>query len=228
MSAGRNILMLCSCIILVAVLAAGCMTATTPTLPPGIKKFNSTSEIEQYLEESVANVEYGAIYRTMVPTVGINADSKAMAQSEQASGIPAPSVWGGGPGAGGVPYSQTNVQVAGVDEPDIIKNDNRYIYTISGQNLVIIDAYPAARASVISATEIADTPRDIFVRGDRLVLFSTGTPGADTYQEHSESRMIPAYYIPSPPVTHATIYDISNRAKPAVMKDYSIDGNYIE
>jgi len=229
MSAGRNILMLCSCIILVAVLAAGCMTATTPTLPPGIKKFNSTAEIEQYLEESVANVEHDAIYRTMVPTtVGISADSKAMAQSEQASGIPAPSVWGGGPGAGGVPYSQTNVQVAGVDEPDIIKNDNRYIYTISGQNLVIIDAYPAARASVISATEIADTPRDIFVRGDRLVLFSTGTPGADTYQEHSESRMIPAYYIPSPPVTHATIYDISNRAKPAVMKDFSIDGNYVD
>lgn len=229
MSAGRNILMLCSCIILVAVLAAGCMTATTPTLPPGIKKFNSTAEIEQYLEESVANVEHDAIYRTMVPTtVGISADSKAMAQSEQASGIPAPSVWGGGPGAGGVPYSQTNVQVAGVDEPDIIKNDNRYIYTISGQNLVIIDAYPAARASVISATEIADTPRDIFVRGDRLVLFSTGTPGADTYQERSESRMMPAYYIPPPPVTHATIYDISNRAKPAVMKDYSIDGNYID
>ncbi len=57
--------------------------------------------------------------------------------------------------------------------PDIIKNDNRYIYTISGPTLAIIDAYPAAGALVISRTEIADTPKDIFVNGDRLVLFST-------------------------------------------------------
>ncbi len=230
MSPRRRILLLSSCLILVAIIAAGCMSipATTPTVPPGIKKFNSTAEIEQYLEESMAHFEHDAAYRTMVPTVGISADSKAMAQSEQTSGIPAPSTRGSGPGASGVPYSQTNVQVAGVDEPDIIKNDNRFIYTISGQNLVIIDAYPAADASVISTHEIADTPRDIFVHGDRLILFSTGTPDPDTYPERSESRMMPAYYIPSPPITHATIYDISDRAKPAVVKDYSIDGDYLD
>ena len=76
--------------------------------------------------------------------------------------------------SGTVGYSQTNIQVAGVDEPDIIKNDDKYIYTISGSTLAIIDAYPAAGASVISKTEIADTPKDIFVNGDRLVLFSYG------------------------------------------------------
>ena len=76
--------------------------------------------------------------------------------------------------------SQTNVQVAGVDEPDIIKNDGKYIYTISGSTLAIIDAYPPAGASVISKTEISDTPRDIFVSGDRLVLFTTGTGDAET------------------------------------------------
>ena len=50
----------------------------------------------------------------------------------------------------------TNIQVAGVDEPDIVKNDDKYIYTISGSTLAIIDAYPAAGASIISKTEISD------------------------------------------------------------------------
>ncbi|MCX5841692.1 MAG: beta-propeller domain-containing protein, partial [Deltaproteobacteria bacterium] len=41
---------------------------------------------------------------------------------------------------GSVDYSQTNVQVAGVDEPDFVKNDARYIYVISGSTLTIVDA----------------------------------------------------------------------------------------
>ena len=80
---------------------------------------------------------------------------------------------------GPVGYSQTNVQVVGVDEPDIVKNDARYIYTISGPTLAIIDAYPAAGAAVISKTELSDTPKDIFVNGDRLVLFTTGYGSPD-------------------------------------------------
>ena len=120
-------------------------------------------------------------------------------------GIPAPAL----PGAVG--YSQTNIQVAGVDEPDIIKNDNRYIYTISGSTLAIIDAYPAAGASVISKTEISDTPKDIFVNGDRLVLFSTGTGTPETITQPSgaepgigQEMMMPPYryYSPVHPCHH--------------------------
>ena len=39
-------------------------------------------------------------------------------------------------------YSTTNIQVAGVDEADIIKTDGHYIYTISGRNVSILMAYP--------------------------------------------------------------------------------------
>ena len=61
-------------------------------------------------------------------------------RDRQKGGITTP-----GPAVGAtVGYSQTNIQVAGVDEPDIVKNDDRYIYTISGSTLAIIDAYPAA------------------------------------------------------------------------------------
>lgn len=226
MSPSRHLLILGCSLLLIAVLAAGCMSipGTAPPVSSELKKFNSTAEIEQYLAESMATLQQDGYYRTMVPTISTD----AMQRSELASGMPAPSAWGGAGGSAGVPYSTTNVQVAGVDEPDIIKNDNRYIYTISGPNLVIIDAYPAARAAVVSTTEIADTPRDLFIHGNRLVLFSTGTETPEYGVQTAESMMMPPYWRPSSPVTHATIYDISDRATPRVLKDYSIDGDYTD
>jgi len=70
--------------------------------------------------------------------------------------------WRGGPyldGAvttfGGVPeanptHSDTNTQVAGVDEDDIVETDGEYLYVLSGQEVVIIDAWPADEMSVAS------------------------------------------------------------------------------
>ena len=126
------------------------------------------------------------------------------------------------------------MQVAGVDEPDIIKNDDRYIYTISGSTLTIIDAYPAAGASVISKTEISDTPKDLFINGDRLVLFTTGMGTPETSAQPANAGPAIGQVMPVPPVrynspaTHAIVYDISDRKNPVVMKDYSIDGDYID
>ena len=135
---------------------------------------------------------------------------------------------------GSADHSTTNVQVAGVDEPDFVKNDGKYIYVITGQTLAIVDAYPAASASVMSRTEIADTPRDIFIDGNRLVLFVTGTEDTDTIssggsvRELRWKRSMPYYYRNTLPVTHAVFYDISDRAHPKVLKDYTIDGDYID
>ncbi|MCQ8894222.1 MAG: beta-propeller domain-containing protein [Methanolinea sp.] len=227
----HHLAVLWCCILLAGVLAGGCMNipATTSPANPEIRKFNSTAEIEEYLRNSMAYASQDAMYRTVVPTTAWTGSlSKAEARTDQASGtgIPAPAI------PGMADYSRTNVQVVGVDEPDIVKNDDRYIYTISGQNLVIIDAYPAERASVVSVTEISDTPRDIFVYGDRLVLFSTGTHEVDprTIGEDidGKSMPVPPYYRFSPPVTHATIYNIRERAKPQVIRDYSIEGDYLD
>jgi inhibitor of cysteine peptidase len=230
----RNYLLIAgSLLILIAILATGCMStpATTPPVSSDLKKFNSTAEIEQYVRESMATDHQNGYYATMVPTIGISTGVNGPQRTEQAKGdLAVPAAL-----PGTVGYSQTNVQVAGVDEPDIIKNDNRYIYTISGSTLAIIDAYPAAGASVISKTEISDTPQDLFISGDRLVLFTTGMGTAETSAqpatgaEPAIGQVMPMppyrYYSPS---THAIVYDIRDRKNPKVMKDYSIDGDYID
>jgi uncharacterized secreted protein with C-terminal beta-propeller domain len=223
-------------LILALVLSSGCMTSTV-TAPSGdIKKFSSADEIREYIKNNT-QLAQDAYYSTN----GVLAKDRmgaAPAMAVQESSAKGASLSGALPSAGGIGspgYSQTNVQVAGVDEPDFVKNDARYIYVISGNTLTIVDAYPATSASVLSKTELEDTPREIFINGDRLVLLKTGSAevsgtGDQPVPVSAEkmAMMPPRYpYYRSAPVTHAVFYDISDRAHPKVLKDYTIDGDYV-
>lgn len=226
-----------SLLALAALLASGCIGTTVITpVTPGLKKFNSTEEIEQYIRNA-ANTGGVDGYHTPMPMASSGmwpmggAGSSGASQSvsrestKDSSSVPAASIVAPGD------YSQTNVQVAGVDEPDIVKNDARYIYVISGSTLAIVDAYPAANASVVSKTEIYDSARDLFVGGDRLVLFTVGWDGTE---DDLVAPVSPVMEKSMPRIrtnmqtTHALVYDISDRAKPDLLKDYTIEGDYID
>jgi uncharacterized secreted protein with C-terminal beta-propeller domain len=225
MSSKIYIPVICASLILIAVFATACVSnpVTTPPVTSDLKKFNSTADIEQYLQNSMAVAQQNGNPSTQVPATGASTSVNGAQPATQGNQVQST-----------VAYSQTNVQVAGVDEPDIIKNDGTYIYTISGSSLVIIDAYPAAGASVISTTALTDTPKDIFVNGDRLVLFTTSMettgnalpPGST---QPASGPMIVAQPVGySSPSTHAIVYDISDRKNPKVIKDYTIDGDYVD
>ncbi len=223
-------------LVIAAIIAAGCTGSVVAPVTGDIKKFSSADEIREYIQNNTAlagaedytnGAGWATADRAMTP-----APQVAVAESS-AKGIPAPAsaYWAGG----SADHSTTNVQVAGVDEPDFVKNDGKYIYVISGQTLAIVNAYPAASASVVSKTGIADTPRDLFIDGNRLVLFATGTKDTDMSSSGNggisgaEMKAMPYYYgRTSLPVTHAIFYDISDRAHPKVLKDYTIDGDYID
>jgi len=128
-------------------------------------------------------------------------------------------------------YSTTNVQVAGVDEADFVKNDGQYIYIISNGRLLIVDACPAENASVISETTFDGTPGDMLLNGDSLVIFTTGYSYTAYEKRGIISGIIEAISRESPPVhtgqvTHALIYSVKNREKPALEKDICADGTY--
>lgn len=61
-------------------------------------------------------------------------------------------------------FSNTNNQVAGVDEADIVKTDGRNIYIVSGSTMVILQAYPPESAKVLS----------------RISLYGYAKPWSDT------------------------------------------------
>ena len=123
-------------------------------------------------------------------------------------------------------YSTTNVQVENVDEPDYLKNDSKYVYIVSRNTLSIIDAYPAESASLILKIALDvehQYIQNMFLNGDRLVIF---------YNGQSDEEIIPQYdFVPRRsynPVTHALIVDVSDKENPTILKDYSIDGHFMD
>jgi inhibitor of cysteine peptidase len=223
-------------LIVVAVIASGCMSSTV-TAPSGdIKKFGSPDEIRDYIKNNT-QLAQESYYDTngMLATDRMTAVPVMAVQESAAKGTSLAGALPSAIGFGSPDYSQTNVQVAGVDEPDFVKNDGRYIYVISGSTLAIVDAYPANSASVVSKTELEDSPREIFINGDRLVLLKTGSEEIASTEEQpvpvSAGKMAimpPRYpYHRSSPVTHAVFYDISDRSHPKVLKDFTINGDYV-
>ncbi len=114
--------------------------------------------------------------------------------------------------------STTNIQVAGVDEADIVKVDGEYLYVVSNSSIFIIKAYPPEEAEIVSQIVLDDmTPLEIFVDRERLtVLGSQCTlPPSGYYQ---------ALFINIK--TFAKIYDISDKADPTLLRTFTISGSY--
>jgi len=128
--------------------------------------------------------------------------------------------------AGNGQYSTTNIQVAGVDEADIVKTDGEYIYLVTGNNVVILRAYPPEQAEVLSKITFSDMyPFEIFVNGDRLAVLGSKSNYPAPYNYPLPSR----YYYDSFGVdteTFAKIYDISDREKPQLLRTFTTGGSY--
>ncbi len=115
-------------------------------------------------------------------------------------------------------FSQTNIQVAGVDEADIVKNDGKYVYTISGQNLYIVDAYPAAEAKVLATIKFNSRPQNMFIQGRDLIVFGQNTnmsalPIYQTMRRQSD-------------YTFFKVFDLTNPVSPKLVRDLNFEGDY--
>jgi len=140
-----------------------------------------------------------------------------LAPGGEESFAPAPSV---------TDHSTTNIQVAGVDEADIVKTDGVYIYLASGNKTIIVRAYPPDQAQVLSEIELEGTVIGIFINEDKLVVFEEETPYYLYYDDMPvvrESDIMP--YIS--PTIAIKVYDVSDRANPQLTREISANGQYI-
>ncbi len=175
-----------------------------------LKKFNSYDELVGFLKDNQETARYdyfGGLGRGFTSPMVMEASVKSTATSEPASSTD---------------YSTTNIQVEGVDEADIVKNDGKHIYTIVGNKLIIVDAYPAENAEVVSETELKGTPIEIFVNKDRLVVFSRDY----NYQSNEGIGNFPYPRPFNGEVTLIEVYDITNRAEPVKANDFVLSGDY--
>ncbi|MCK5107611.1 MAG: beta-propeller domain-containing protein [Nanoarchaeota archaeon] len=116
-------------------------------------------------------------------------------------------------------FSETNNQVLGVDEADIIKTDGDYIYTVSGNTLFIVKAYPGEDAEVVSKTSFDNMPTSLFVNGDYLAVFGNYYNN-DFFKEMD--------FTPRQGMTYFNIYNIVDKNNPELLKEYKFEGNYFQ
>lgn len=115
-------------------------------------------------------------------------------------------------------FSTTNIQVEGVDEADLLKTDGNYIYTISDNILYIVKAYPGEDAEVVSSVKFDSNPSSLFILGDKLAVFGNDY----NYYDYIKDKKIGTVS----GMSFFKIYDISDRTKPKLEKDYKFEGNY--
>ena len=151
-----NIVRAVLCLVLIG---ATLMTMQCTVVNPGpseISRFSSYQELKEFVNVNTQD-------KGMLITPGRFWSGAAEAEGDAAA--PAAS-----------DYSTTNIQVAGVDEADIVKTDGEYIYFVSGNKTIIVKAYPPEQAQIVSQIELEGTIIGIFINGDRLVLFEQETP----------------------------------------------------
>jgi uncharacterized secreted protein with C-terminal beta-propeller domain len=184
-----------------SVLALGGSAATSGE----VKKFSSYDELQDFVKKGLSS------YESLYKGAGIE---RVMSSTDAATAAES-----------GSDFSTTNIQVAGVDEPDLVKNDGRYIYTISGTSIAIVDAFPAEQASLVSTIELDDYPTEIFLNGDKLIVFG----GRSFYHILGAESRIAIYPYPYfSPKSFVYVYDIADRSNPVLERNITVDGTYLD
>lgn len=135
-----------------------------------------------------------------------------------------------GPGApeaeGSSGTSKTNVQVEGVDESDVVKNDDRYIYIVNYVGLTIVDT---ETEEVYHHNFPNFSPNEIFLYENYLVML--GTVWEDTGIFYPTEKIAAdvefgrgcfyQYYF-----FKTIVLDVANPEKPETIREFTADGSY--
>lgn len=113
-------------------------------------------------------------------------------------------------------FSGTNVQESGVDEPDLVKTDGRHLYVVRNGYLLI---YDAADLTETSRVELPGYGGELLVAGDTAVVLGQ-TWGAP--EEPFEGA--PAHRLEAGSKGVVSVYDISDRAAPSLVRRTYVDG----
>ncbi len=144
---------------------------------------------------------------------------------------------------GGAPtgHSDTNTQIKGVDEADIVKTDEKgeHIYLIHGNTLFALKSWPPASTQIQSSQVIEGTANEMFVASGKAVVFSTlwnqgdivplKQTGAQTLGYQGGGGFGDYYYQPyyyGAPFTKITTLDVTG-STPKVERELYIEGNYL-
>lgn len=130
----------------------------------------------------------------------------------------------------GVDFSETNVQVAGVDEPDIVKTDGKRVFVLSGRNFYVVNVRKdGEKGKRTGALELPSYAREMLLDGDDILVFGTDYGLLDNSKAGSSRQRFGGFYLFLPfgqPVT--VIYRLSVKERqPKLIATLRVEGSYL-
>lgn len=204
----------------------------------GMKTFSSIDELKNYLNTNAQDQVW-----TTSSTKGVL--PPAPARITQGNGLAGESA---GTYTMDSSYSNTNIQVSGVDEADTVKTDGNYIYTIASSQtngiynllyyapvttntIYIVKADPQNPQLASKITLDNDTqPAGLFLSpdGNKLVVLASKYQAYDyptISRDGAATSMIAPYYYNNV-YTYINVYDVSNKAAPVLTRNFTASGSY--
>lgn len=174
----------------------------------GLRTFSSDSEVVDFLKEHASDLPDRFVDGVVLDTD--MEEAKTLASSPTLV-----------PTAGAADYSSTNVQVVGVDEADIVKNDGEYLYILREGEFVVVRAVPPGEAAVVGRAAVEGRPQALFLEDDRLVVFTEETE-EDLVTVEGSAAPVPVYRT----VTAAEIWSVKDRENPVLLDTVTITGGF--
>lgn len=181
----------------------------------GLKKFSSYEELAQYLNNlrslntliNQLTYSYSLIPRGVVTSpffleASVGAVSTYTTSQQQAT-------------------SKTNVQVEGVDEPDIVKTNGELIVVASGNKVFVVSV---AGRSILSVLVLDEHVRGLFLyKNELIVITEAQTRYPVTPDIECRCFVVP----PGTPNVNTYVYDIRNAADPILLSRITITGSML-
>lgn len=178
------------------------------------------------VKSNVVNKDsYSAIYKKIDKLISKNSNEKYLTNSVDSYSTVKESVESSEDSLNN-DYTDTNVQVSGVSEGDIVKTDGNYIYSLSNNNLYISKAENRninLSSKINLSSDENYNPLEIYVEGNKLVVLYEKYSD-NTSSNTSEKAVLDMYYRDAN--TYINIYDISDKENPKLINSLNQNGSY--
>ncbi|MBU2567005.1 beta-propeller domain-containing protein [Patescibacteria group bacterium] len=194
-----------------------------PLTPPdqivGVERFTTCKVLKEQIAKADSQREYIMEDMIGVPMMQKSAPLAAMPTADSSAGAVPNSA---------TDYSQTNVQVDGVDEADILKMDGTYVYHLSKNKIMISQILPADSAKLVGQIDMDENvnANDFYIDGDRLMVMGQ-TYNDNIYPMPLVDDIIYEFapHAWGGSVAIAQLWDISDRVKPYKVRTVEFDGS---
>jgi inhibitor of cysteine peptidase len=196
--------------------------STSIAMPQNLSAFQSDSQLQQYITSNAKSAQQygrwgigfggGLMFKTLLPVGGVANGAPVLAAVSSDSSAPS--------------FTQTNVQVQGVDEPDRVKTDGTHLFVSTQNSVSIINAYPPTSAAVLSTLKFPNVNViGLEMTKDRLMVIDQKSGSGIAYQKGGGGIMYQQTSGTS--AVELLLYDVSNLNSPKLMQNESIPGAYV-